>query len=227
MLDLVNEEEFKKLVKECDLLITHGGVGSILEGIKQHKKIIAVPRKKEYKEHTNDHQLQIVKEFSRLSYIIAIEDVKELSNALEQSKTFKPKTFQSNTKYFIDSLENYIKETDHTSFLNKYINKIEKGQIGIFETIINMILFFIFYPKLNLFESILLAYLCTFIIEKILHLLASIKPQKKYYLLKCFYLLLDFFFTYIFITFLSISNIFSKTLCNILLLFLSFFISKK
>ena len=227
MLDLVSTEEFKKLVKDCDLLITHGGVGSILEGIKQNKKIIAVPRKKEYKEHTNDHQIQILKEFASLSYIIAIDDVKDLSKALEQSKTFKPKTFKSNTKHFIDSLENYIEETNHTSYLNKYINKIEKGQIGILETMINVFLFCAFYHNQNLFLSVFLAYLCTFIIEKILHFLANIKPQKKYYFLKGFYLLLDFLFTYVLITFLPLSNILSKILCNILLLFLSIFISKK
>ena len=210
MLDLVSTEEFKKLVKDCDLLITHGGVGSILEGIKQNKKIIAVPRKKEYKEHTNNHQLQILKEFASLSYIIAIEDVKDLSKALEQSKTFKPKPFKSNTKHFIDSLEDYIKETNHTSYLNKYISKIEKGQIGILEILINVFLFLVFYQSQNLFLSILLAYLSTFVIEKIFHLLANIKPPKKYYLWKCIYLSFDLLFTYLLITFLPVSNLFSK-----------------
>ncbi len=227
MLDLVSTEEFKKLVKDCDLLITHGGVGSILEGIKQNKKIIAVPRKKEYKEHTNNHQLQILKEFASLSYIIAIEDVKDLSKALEQSKTFKPKPFKSNTKHFIDSLEDYIKETNHTSYLNKYISKIEKGQIGILEILINVFLFLVFYQSQNLFLSILLAYLSTFVIEKIFHLLANIKPPKKYYLWKCIYLSFDLLFTYLLITFLPVSNLFSKMLCNLLLFILSYFISKK
>ncbi len=227
MLDLVSTEEFKKLVKDCDLLITHGGVGSILEGIKQNKKIIAVPRKKEYKEHTNDHQLQILKEFASLSYIIAIEDVKDLSNALEQSKTFKPKPFKSNTKHFIDSLDNYIEETNHTSYLNKYISKIERGQIGILETLINVFLFLAFYQTQNLLLSVLLAYLCSFVIEKIFHFFANIKPPKKYYLWKCIYLSFDLLFTYLLITFLSVSNFFAKIFCNLLLLILSFFISKK
>ena len=41
ILDLISEDEFDRLVDECDLLITHGGAGSILAGIKKNKKIIA------------------------------------------------------------------------------------------------------------------------------------------------------------------------------------------
>ena len=56
ILDLVPRDEFDKLIKECDLLITHGGVGSILTGINYGKKVIAVPRLAKYHEHGNDHQ---------------------------------------------------------------------------------------------------------------------------------------------------------------------------
>ena len=34
--DLLDQEEFKRLISECDLLITHGGVGSILTGLKNN-----------------------------------------------------------------------------------------------------------------------------------------------------------------------------------------------
>lgn len=42
--DLISKDELSKLVEKCDLLITHGGVGSILDGIKNNKKIIAAAR---------------------------------------------------------------------------------------------------------------------------------------------------------------------------------------
>ena len=76
ILNLVSIEKFKKLISECDILITHGGVGSIITGLKENKKIIAVPRLKKYKEHTNDHQIQIVDNFvndgrSQLFFVIA------------------------------------------------------------------------------------------------------------------------------------------------------------
>ena len=61
--DLIEPKKLHQLVKKCTLLITHGGVGSILDGMKENKVIIAASRLKKYKEHTNDHQKQIVKRY--------------------------------------------------------------------------------------------------------------------------------------------------------------------
>ena len=60
ILDLIPYDEFEKYIKECDLLITHGGVGSIITGLKNKKKVIAAARLAKYKEHTNDQQIQII-----------------------------------------------------------------------------------------------------------------------------------------------------------------------
>ena len=94
--DLIDKEEFDKLISECDYLITHGGVGAILTGLKYHKKIIAVPRLKKYKEHVNDHQLQIINNFQEEGYIIGSLDVKDLKEVVLKIKDFKPKEFKSN-----------------------------------------------------------------------------------------------------------------------------------
>ena len=51
--DLIDRDKFSELIKECDLLITHGGVGSILTGLKNNKKVITAPRLKEYKVKKN------------------------------------------------------------------------------------------------------------------------------------------------------------------------------
>ena len=108
IMDLVPRDEFDKLISECDLLITHGGVGSILTGINKGKKVIAVPRLAKYKEHGNDHQLQIVENFSKRKYIIAVKDMNKLGKAIEKAKTFKPQKFVSNTNNIINMIENYI-----------------------------------------------------------------------------------------------------------------------
>ena len=58
--------EIEKLIEKADLVITHGGVGSIVTSIEKGKKVIAVPRLKKYKEHVNDHQLDIIKSFNEI-----------------------------------------------------------------------------------------------------------------------------------------------------------------
>ena len=106
--DLISKEEFDKLMKECDLLITHGGVGSILTGLSYGKKVIAAARLAKYKEHINDHQVQIVGEFVDKGYILELKDFSKLDEVLKKVKKFKPKKYKSNTGNMIKLLEDYI-----------------------------------------------------------------------------------------------------------------------
>lgn len=102
--NLIPMEEFDELLKKCDLLITHGGVGTILNGLKNNKKIIAVPRLKKYKEHVNDHQVQIVSNFSDEGYILKVENISTLFDVIKYSKVFKPKKYEENNKEFVNDL---------------------------------------------------------------------------------------------------------------------------
>ena len=37
--DLIDREKFSDLISKCDILITHGGVGSIITGLQNNKKV--------------------------------------------------------------------------------------------------------------------------------------------------------------------------------------------
>lgn len=106
--DLVNHDKFDEYMSACDLLITHGGVGSIVGGLTHNKKVIAAARLKKYKEHTNDHQVQIIDVFSNEGYILALDDFDKLNEVLDKAKAFHPKKFVSNTNNFIKRLKEYI-----------------------------------------------------------------------------------------------------------------------
>lgn len=106
--DLIPTDEFSKLVEKCDILITHGGVGSIITGLKNNKKVIGAARLKKFGEHTNDHQLQILENFDQEKYIIYLKDLDKLNDALKKAKSFKPRKYTSNTHSMIDLLVDYI-----------------------------------------------------------------------------------------------------------------------
>ena len=106
--NLIPMDEFDKLISSCDLLITHGGVGSILSGLKHNKKVIAAARLKKYGEHTNDHQLQIIENFSNDGYILNLEDFDKLEELLKKVKNFKPKKYKSNNENFVKLLKQDI-----------------------------------------------------------------------------------------------------------------------
>ena len=137
--DLLPAPEFEKLMDQADLIITHGGAGSILSAIKKGKKVIAAARLAKYKEHHNDHQKQIIEEFASLGYILELKDFHKLGKLIEKSRNFKPKKFESNTPNMIKLIEDYIENSNHTSWFNK---SYPLAPYGIY-AVVNFIIFWI------------------------------------------------------------------------------------
>ena len=108
MLDFVDYQEMDKLIKQADLIITHGGTGSIVTAIKQGKKVIACPRLKKYGEHVDDHQKQIVDIFSEVGYILKLDENDDLNELVQKIQTKKMIPFKSNTTNFINNLKKEI-----------------------------------------------------------------------------------------------------------------------
>ena len=106
--DYIGVQEFENLIDKAALIICHAGVGTILTALKKRKKIIAAARLAKYGEHVNDHQLQILENFSKKGYILALEDFAKLDEVLKQAEDFKPKSIRTNRKYFINQLEKEI-----------------------------------------------------------------------------------------------------------------------
>ena len=106
--DYIPIDEFEKLMQECDILITHGGVGSITTGLRNNKKVIAAARLKKYNEHTNDHQLQIIEKFANNNQILELNDFNELDKILKKAKKFEPEKYESNNKAMLELVKKEI-----------------------------------------------------------------------------------------------------------------------
>ena len=115
--DLISIQEFDDLVSRCDLLITHGGVGSIMTGLKKGKKVIACARLAKYKEVVNDHQRQIIENFDKAEQVI--------KSVIEQNP--------ENINYISDLADVYIKEKKYDEaieLVKKVIDENEKYIYG-------------------------------------------------------------------------------------------------
>ena len=55
--DFIPLEQMEEYISKADIIISHGGVGTIFSAIKRGKKVIAIPRLEKYGEHINDHQI--------------------------------------------------------------------------------------------------------------------------------------------------------------------------
>ncbi len=68
----IDKEVFEEYMQKASVIISHAGVGTIVQGLKLNKPMIIVPRREKYKEHVNDHQLEIVETFKNEKYIISV-----------------------------------------------------------------------------------------------------------------------------------------------------------
>ena len=99
---------FAETMDRCDIVITHGGTGVIIGAVKKNKKVIAVPRLKEYGEHVDDHQLQLLHQFDDLKLICACYDLKDLEQCYINLPQMKFRSYVSNTNVIIKSIEEYL-----------------------------------------------------------------------------------------------------------------------
>ena len=69
----VGGDEFMEQARGADVVVTHAGVGTILALLEAGIHPVVVPRRKERREHVDDHQLQISRLVDRLGVATVVE----------------------------------------------------------------------------------------------------------------------------------------------------------
>ena len=109
---LIPYEEMQSNIKNARIVVTHGGPASFLDPLKYGKIPVVVPRKKEYNEHVNNHQVDFSKEVERrMKNIIVVETDEEIKEAiLNYEKKIKKLNSKnnSNNKLFCEKLKHEI-----------------------------------------------------------------------------------------------------------------------
>ena len=104
----LDKDDFDNYLKKADLIICHAGVGTIVNCLKNDKKVLAVPRLSKYGEHQNDHQLQIANAYFQKGYILVMDDNDDFDEKIAELRKFEPKKFVSNNEIFVNKLKKYI-----------------------------------------------------------------------------------------------------------------------
>lgn len=80
----MSNELYKEYIEKADIVICHGGVGTIFDALYKWKKVLAVPRLSKYGEHVDDHQIEICKELEEEGYIGYLKDNEMFDDALKR-----------------------------------------------------------------------------------------------------------------------------------------------
>ncbi|MCL6584923.1 MAG: glycosyltransferase family 28 [Anoxybacillus sp.] len=106
----ISSEEMDQYLQASTLVITHSGTSSIIKCLKYRKKVIVVPRMAKFKEHVDDHQLEIAQLFAMKNWIEPVYDIKELGMKIQivKHKRYADYTFDNNQ--LLSSIDDYLEE---------------------------------------------------------------------------------------------------------------------
>lgn len=108
---LTSYKKMEELNKKARIVITHGGAGSILTALKFKKPVIAVPRLRKFNEHTDDHQLDLVRVMSEEGFIIGLYRTDQLEKAIKM--TAKMKRVKTTKNMLIKTIKDYLKSVEN------------------------------------------------------------------------------------------------------------------
>lgn len=78
--------EINALYEQASVIISHAGVGCIISALKKDKPIIIIPRRKKFREHFDDHQVDIARELEREGKVKVVWDIETLESAIREIK---------------------------------------------------------------------------------------------------------------------------------------------
>ena len=103
-------EEFAEIISKARIIISHAGMGVIIEVVKQAKPLIVVPRKSILGEVDTDHQFITARQFEAEGKILVAPEVDKLPEKLKEAEKFVPAQGQDSqgilqvVQEFIDNL---------------------------------------------------------------------------------------------------------------------------
>jgi UDP-N-acetylglucosamine transferase subunit ALG13 len=84
--DFLPYADLVELVRSARVVVTHGGVGSILSALANGKRPIVVPRLAKHGEAVDDHQVEFARKIAAASVIDLVEDTAKLGERLAASR---------------------------------------------------------------------------------------------------------------------------------------------
>ncbi|MFP3351026.1 glycosyltransferase [Pseudoalteromonas sp. SIMBA_153] len=72
--DFYSRDQSESLYKNCDIVFSHCGIGSIFNSLKYNTPTVIIPRLKKFDEFSDDHQLQIAEEIKLNPLVLMLNE---------------------------------------------------------------------------------------------------------------------------------------------------------
>jgi UDP-N-acetylglucosamine transferase subunit ALG13 len=88
--DALPFEDVKEILRRADIVVCHGGTGSLITALRQGCRVIAVPRLFDLGEHYDDHQLEITSAFEQRGMLAVVDQRQDFATALAKMRARTP-----------------------------------------------------------------------------------------------------------------------------------------
>jgi UDP-N-acetylglucosamine transferase subunit ALG13 len=96
-IDFLPFDELVAHVRKARVVVTHGGVGSIMVALSQGKRPIVVPRLRRFQEAVDDHQLPFARRLAEQGLVALVEHESELASAIGDQQEIAALTSSART----------------------------------------------------------------------------------------------------------------------------------
>ncbi len=105
----MDKKEYEDKIDQCDILLTHGGVATIITALKKKKAVIVVPRLSKYGEHVDDHQVQIADSFAEMNYVMELNEDDDPVEMIRQCANHTFETYESHNDAVISTIREFLR----------------------------------------------------------------------------------------------------------------------
>jgi UDP-N-acetylglucosamine transferase subunit ALG13 len=85
----IEPEEFNRVMQEAQVIVAHAGMGSIISALELGKPIVVMPRRAEFRETRNDHQVATAERFGAQGRVMVANNEQDLPEKLDHALTLR------------------------------------------------------------------------------------------------------------------------------------------
>jgi len=108
IVNMLPYSEFNKCIHNATYVIVHGGVNSIISCMKMGRSFIIWPRRLQFNEHVDDHQIEIAMLMKNKFNVLVYDEDKNLSELLKESLIHNYDSWKSSNHELLIDIENFL-----------------------------------------------------------------------------------------------------------------------
>jgi beta-1,4-N-acetylglucosaminyltransferase len=98
------DNAFKLRIQQSDIVITHGGAGTVFQLLEMNKRIIVVPNM----DRVDNHQMDLADYIQNNNYGIVCRNTNDMDGCIRHCLSYLPKTYQKTTFFMTQDIIEYF-----------------------------------------------------------------------------------------------------------------------